>query len=179
MIPPENSLFYGDDGIYRYWLHRCLDVDGNNMHGDNILFIMLNPSTAHQLVDDVEGNPNDNTISRCMNLAQLWGYGDLTVVNLFALYGGDPAALVAHENPIGEHNNAAIEWAIQEIEHVQGTVICAWGDGGTLMCRNCYVLEALNHHNLQPYCLAMTQEGHPRHPRAFPDIDNPVPYNNP
>ena len=169
MIPPEDSLFYGDDDIYRYWLHRCLNGDGGN--GAHILFIMLNPSTACRLVDNVEGNPNDNTISQCMNLATELECGDLTVVNLFALRNVAPSALVGHENPIGEHNNAAIEWAIQEIHNIQGHniqgwVVCAWGNHGTLMRRNCYVLDALNRHNLQPHCLALTGQGHPRHPRG-------------
>ena len=177
MIPPENSPFYGADDTYRYWLHRSLDEAGNN--GSHILFIMLNPSTACRLADGVEGNPNDNTISRCMNLARQWqgGYTDLTVVNLFALRGADPRILLEPGNPIGEHNNAAIEWAIQEIQRTQGKVICAWGNCGAFMCRNCYVLEKLRHHNLQSYCLCMTRERHPKHPLFFTGNDNPVPYN--
>lgn len=174
MTPPDNALFYGDDGIYRYWLHRQLNVDG-----DNILFIMLNPSTAHRLVDNVGQNPNDKTIARCIRLAEFWGYGDLTVVNLFALRNVDPDGLVGHDDPIGEHNNLAIGWAIQEIQNTQGRVICAWGNNGTLKCRNCYVLEVLSSHNLDPYCLGLTTRGHPRHPRGSSDIVAPVLYDDP
>lgn len=174
MIPPEDSPFYGADNDYRYWLHRCLNGDERN---GNILFIMLNPSAARRLEDNGEGNPNDQTISQCIRLARLWGWRDLTVVNLFALRNANPRALRGHENPIGEHNNAAIAWAIQQIQYTQGRVICAWGNDGTFMCRNCHVLEALNRHYIQPYCLSMTVERHPRHPRGFPDIDEPVLYN--
>lgn len=43
-------------------------------------------------------------------------------------------------------------------------VVVAWENNDKLMQRDRLVLELLSKHNLQPYCLAITKSGYPRHP---------------
>ena len=59
-------------GQYRYWLWRLWDADL-----PHVCFCMLNPSKADAVTDDP-------TLRRCINFAKSWGYGSLSVVNLFA-----------------------------------------------------------------------------------------------
>ena len=54
--------------------------------GPQVLFIMLNPSTADECVDDP-------TIRRCIRLAKGWGFGSLAVGNLFAFRTPSPMTL--------------------------------------------------------------------------------------
>jgi len=44
----------------------------------DVTWIMLNPSTADDQVDDP-------TIRRCIGFSRAWGFGAMNVVNLFAL----------------------------------------------------------------------------------------------
>ena len=53
-------------GCYRYALWRRWEP------GPQVLFIMLNPSTADELTDDP-------TIRRCIGFARSWGFGSLAV----------------------------------------------------------------------------------------------------
>jgi len=58
---------------------------------------MLNPSAADAFRDDP-------TIRRCMGFAQQWGYGSLSVGNLFAWRSHRPADLRLSEDPAGPEN---------------------------------------------------------------------------
>ena len=162
MIPPENAPFYGqpdhrDD--YRYWLHRDIGAGEGS-----VLFIMLNPSEALSL-----GDQNDPTVRGCMRYARRWQYRDLTVVNLFAYRSANPDDLLRRPNEtIGEHNDAAIEWAVGSIHNDGGRIVCAWGDQGILGHRDRHVLNVLNTLNIQGYCLRLTvKKRRPRHPRSL------------
>jgi hypothetical protein len=69
-------------------------------------FVMLNPSTADQLVDDP-------TIRRCIAFALRWNCGTLQVVNLFAARSTDPKALDGLTDPVGPDNQAHVQNAIR------------------------------------------------------------------
>lgn len=171
MIPPAESTFYGnpnDREDYRYWLHRDL-----GMGQGKVLFIMLNPSDALSLGDPDVVEHNDQTVARCIEFARSWEYQDLTVVNLFAFRTSVPEELLDDTaGRIGEHNDAAIEWATQSIQNANGRVVCAWGEHGTLHCRNCRVLDRLRDLGAVPYCLGLTNWRQPRHPiRLSNDAD--------
>lgn len=138
--------------------------DGPNMryyltrrwgYGRSCAFCMLNPSTA-------DAQRNDPTVTRCMRFANSWGYKGLVVVNLFAWRATDPhAMLAAHtsgQNIIGEENDGYIVQAADECEKL----ICAWGNHGDYLGRGAAVLDLLR--PMRPYCLTMTQAGHPGHP---------------
>ena len=75
--------------LYRYRLDRVWDTGEAQ-----VLFVMLNPSTADATVDD-------RTICRCMEFARAWGYGGLVVGNLFAYRATNPQQLKNVDDPVG------------------------------------------------------------------------------
>lgn len=84
----------GADGeMYRYALLRAWgDPD------DFVLFVMLNPSVASDLIDD-------NTVEQCMVHARRWGHTAVVVVNLFAFVSTDPRGLLKARDPVGPWND--------------------------------------------------------------------------
>lgn len=73
----EQSATISECGRYRYRLTRRF------ADGPCATFVMLNPSTADETIDDP-------TIRRCRNFAIREGCGGLVVVNLFAYRATDP-----------------------------------------------------------------------------------------
>jgi hypothetical protein len=129
------------DGKYRYQLSRIWDEKK-----PNILFIMLNPSTADADVDDP-------TIRRVMNFSKSWGYGGVFVGNLYAFRSTDPKALRHTDDPVGEDN---IEH-IKELIGVTERVVYAWGN-------NQKAPEWLSSLVDTPYCIDISKKGVPKHP---------------
>lgn len=149
---------------YRYVL--CRSWYGSPLR---CTWIMLNPSTADDVMDDP-------TIRRCMAFSRSWGYGKMLVVNLFALRATDPKALREDSDPVGPKNDATIADAVLE----STAVICAWGSHVYAARRASAVLEALRHTKgsaaAKPLCLGTTKDGSPRHP-LYVKTDTPlVPY---
>ena len=70
-IYKEKRAIISCSGLCRYELHREWDIDKGK-----VLFIMLNPSTA-------DGWENDLTTIRCMNFATKWGYGGISIGNIY------------------------------------------------------------------------------------------------
>lgn len=137
---------------YRYWLHRRVAATGK----EGLVFVMLNPSTA----DDANDDP---TIRRCMAFARRWGYGELTVVNLFALRATNPDDLRRHgEEAIGERNDQALRWARQHV--ATSMVVAAWGNHGTHLGRDEAVLPVI----APVKALKITKRGCPAHPLYLP-----------
>jgi hypothetical protein len=66
---------------YRYELHRTWDEKKKK-----VLFIMLNPSTACGVSDDL-------TTIRCINFAKKWGYGGIMIGNIYPFRAKRPKAL--------------------------------------------------------------------------------------
>jgi len=128
---------------YRYALWRRWT------DGPQVLFVMLNPSTADEHVDDP-------TIRRCIGLAQRWGYGALTVGNLFAYRTSSPVVLKHAESPIGELND---EW-LCKLQQSSTITVAAWGNHGVYLKRSDEVRRMLK----SAYTLGLTQLGQPRHP---------------
>lgn len=110
----ENRCATCKDRAYRYHLWRLVNDHGKGQ----VVFLMLNPSTA----TDVEDDP---TITRCIGFARAWGYKRLDVVNMFGLRSTDPMKLLDVADPIGPLNDNAI-YNIASL-HDTGVVICAWG----------------------------------------------------
>lgn len=134
-------------GAYRYRLWRYWSGE------PAVLFLMLNPSTADETV-------NDPTVERCQRRAKAMGAGGLQVANIFALRSTDPGALYAADDPVGPDNDAAILAAARECAQV----ICAWGVHGEYRGRGNAVLAMLRTAGITPHCLGTTKDGHPRHP---------------
>jgi len=133
---------------YRYALWRTWSESDHAC-----LFLMLNPSTADESV-------NDPTVERCQRYAQGWGYGGLVVCNLFAFRATDPALMKQEEDPAGPENDAAILDAARRC----GIVVCAWGNHGSHLGRAKTVVSMLMADDIELHALKITGEGHPGHP---------------
>ena len=104
---------------YRYKLTRTWDEDKKK-----VLFIMLNPSTANHI-------ENDLTTIRCINFAEKWGYGGIMIGNIYPFRAKRPKDLRKwlDEPKLTADFNAAHE----NIKHVKGMarqadmIVCAWG----------------------------------------------------
>lgn len=138
-----------ETAAYRYDLIREWD-DGRG----SVVFVMLNPSTA-------TAKTNDPTVRRCCGFARAWGFGQLRVVNLFALRSTDPRALYTHAEPTGDPYNLK---AIVTAAKGSSLVVCAWGQRGRWMARGARVLRELRAANVVPHALAISRDGTPMHP---------------
>lgn len=118
-------------------------------------FIMLNPSTADATTDDP-------TIRKCIGFARRWGCGQLTVLNLFAFRATDPAEMRRAEDPVGPENQAWLENTLAGIG--DGPVVCGWGVHGEYMDQDLTMLGWLARLGIRPCALAITKDGHPKHP---------------
>jgi hypothetical protein len=145
-------------GTYRYLLQRFWDVGRQA-----VCFIMLNPSTA-------DAEINDPTIERCMRRAALLGFGQLEVVNLFALRATDPSELHRHSDPIGPENDEILI----ESAKVCNLVICAWGVHGALGGRAQRVAIKLAECGIKLHALKVSKQGYPCHPLYLPYSLQPV-----
>ncbi len=137
---------------YRYTLRREL---APLLPGPAVTFVMLNPSTATDEVDDP-------TIRRCMDFAKRWDCTSLRVVNLFAARATDPRELRHMTDPIGPENDSAI---VTEAA-AAGVVVLAWGVHGTYRGRDQAVWRLLR--PFRTGHLGLTKGGHPRHPLYVP-----------
>jgi hypothetical protein len=147
-------------GKYRYSLGRRWD-DCSRPATAGTTFIMLNPSTADDAVDDP-------TIRRCIGFAKRIGDSSLLVVNLFAFRATDPTALACAVDPVGPENDKVIRRAC--MPEVSKVIIAAWGLFGQQHTKR--VNEVLSivtddcHRQL--CCLGTTASGAPRHPLYLP-----------
>lgn len=148
-LVPMGTAIYSPCRRYRYELTRRWGSGGP------CVFLMLNPSTATEF-------ENDPTVRRAIGFAQAWGFGALTVLNLFALRSTDPAALRKVEDPVGPDNDETI----RRVAAGAGALICAWGVHGRLFGRDRAVGELLADVERRPplECLGSTLGGEPKHP---------------
>ena len=107
-----------DCNKYRYELHREWDKKKKK-----VLFIMLNPSTA-------DGLNNDLTTIRCMNFAKKWGYGGIMIGNIYPFRAKRPKDLRKWLNdpaiPLdrGYRTNRV---HVEEMAEQADIIVCAWG----------------------------------------------------
>ncbi len=150
-------------GKYRWNLQRRI-----NESNKEIIYFGLNPSKANYKY-------NDQTLTRVIKFVDLWGYGSLTVINLFAVIATNPKLIKLSRDPIGEENNKEI---IKRMLLWSKNPICdlwlGWGDQGSYKNRNKEVLKLINTTYLKrikffpdaspPYIIGLTKKGNPRHP---------------
>ena len=104
---------------YRYKLTRTWDDDKKK-----VLFIMLNPSTANHV-------QNDLTTIRCINFAEKWGYGGIMIGNIYPFRAKRPKDLKKWLNEgsdyafwkSGDDNRNHVEEMAQKAD----LIVCAWG----------------------------------------------------
>lgn len=149
-----HAAWFSEDRQHRYALLRCLDVGLFGAEGDrDINFIMLNPSTADETL-------NDPTITRCIGFARRWQYTSLIVTNLFAFRATDPADLKRATDPVGVENDDYI----MKIAKASAAVVVAWGVHGVHQDRARQVVRLLADAGVTPHCLGTTKDGYPKHP---------------
>lgn len=152
------AVFSEPDRVYRYHLTRRVDRYGKG----RVTFIMLNPSTATEYHDDA-------TITRCIGFAREWGFGNLTVVNLYALRTRSPAILWRHKDPVGSENDDFLRRALGS----HGRVVAAWGANA----RDDRVDHVLTFPGAEKlHVLGLTTHGVPRHPLYMPGDTYPIPW---
>ncbi len=141
-------------GHYRYTLLRCWDADK-----PTLMFIMLNPSTA-------DASHDDPTITRCIEFAKIWGYGELLVGNLFAWRTPNRHELRSVNDPIGKDNDHHLLRMARKAE----LIIAAWGNDGSLHNR-AHAMRRLFPGRL--HALRITGSGQPGHPLYLPETSKP------
>ena len=112
------SAIISDCNKYRYELHREWDKDEGK-----VLFIMLNPSTADAM-------QNDLTTIRCINFAKHWGYGGIMIGNIWPFRAKRPKDLKKWLKTSRKSNLIAVEdnWGyVGDMAHQADFVVCAWG----------------------------------------------------
>lgn len=137
----KKSAIISQYGKYRYQLSRIWDEER-----PKVLFIMLNPSTAD---DDVD----DPTIRRVINFAKSWNFGGVFVGNLYAFRSTDPKRLKNEDNPTGDDNLQHITKLIGSVEKV----IYAWGNNER---EPDWLVNLVD----TPYCIDVSKNGIPKHP---------------
>lgn len=130
-------------GDYRWTLHRKWD------EGPEVLWIMLNPSTA-------DANADDPTVRRCAGFSKSWGFGGLTIANLYAARTPRPSDLSRLADPVGVRNDQVLRALVRHA----AAVVVAWGAHPLAAARAGTVLPLLT----SPLCIGTTRGGHPRHP---------------
>lgn len=148
----ERTASLSRDGRYRYALGRRWG------DGPSVTWVMLNPSTADYRQDDP-------TIRRCMAFSRAWGFGAMTVVNLFALRSPEPRALLDAADLcaglLGPGGARALRSALRS-EWGDASVVAAWGNLHPRLAEASEAARALVPEGT--WCLGVTGRGEPRHP---------------
>ncbi len=162
-------------GKYRWNLRRQLGKSDRKL-----IFIGLNPSIANS-------DRNDATLIRLMRFAQMWGYGCLEVVNLFARIAKNPILLSRCKDPVGFRNNLELHkkiknWSIDR----SSDLWLGWGVKGQYLHRNVEVMKIVERFYIErlsffpnaakPYSIGSTKGGHPKHPLYSSNKDVLMPF---
>lgn len=157
----HRSAAISADGQYRWSLARSWD------NRPTMAWAMLNPSKADHRHDDP-------TIVRCMGFARAWGYGAMTVVNLYALRATNPKALWQHHDPIGPKNDAALAFVAQNFP----LIVLAWGVNARpgRVAEAIHILHRCYDNGGQLAVLGWTKNDQPRHPLYMRGDTQPQPW---
>ena len=133
-----------------------------------MIFIGVNPSKASSSFDDP-------TMKRLNSFCDLWGYGSLMVINLFARVSCSPSIIRMCADQIGKDNDQEIaKRALQWEKNPLCDLWLGWGNEGAWQNRNHDVMQLLKINSINrafhypsalgPLVLGLTKKGHPRHP---------------
>lgn len=152
---------------YRYRLWRQWDASL-----PSVVWLMLNPSTADELV-------LDPTLRRCQGYARQWGAGGFEVLNLFALRSTDPKGLYGIEDPVGPDNDQTIADTFR-LASLAGPlpgydrpfVAVGWGRERMASPRARQLVPILPA-GMELRSLRVNQDGSPQHPLYLPAAAKP------
>jgi hypothetical protein len=149
---------------FRYWLRRDWDLTKAP-----ISFLMLNPSTADEMV-------NDPTIERCQRRAIAMGFGSMIIVNLFPFRMTDSKLLNTVDNLLGDAKEA--DGAIVQAVELSQMTVCGWGKHPLAAPRAQHMMTLLKNAGLQNkvMCLQLNADNSPQHPLYIGYAKQPVPY---
>lgn len=150
---------FSDCRRYRFSLSRTWDAGLKSA-----LFVMMNPSTADEQV-------NDPTVAKAMRFARAWGYGRLDVGNVCAYRATDKMALLTLDDPVGADNIPAILGMAQAAD----VVVIAHGQlpKGLQMHAEA-VCAALRSAGIGLHVLRLSKHGVPVHPLYLPETLRPI-----
>lgn len=160
--------------VYRYELRRewhGLGWPHEDGDAGTACWIMLNPSTADDTVDDP-------TIRKVIRLSTAHGFSDLIVVNLFAARSTRPKHLREMVDPVGPENDMWVSDAIEEAD----AVVVAWGAHDLRWSLQPeLVLGRLRNlrRSQRLLCCGTNGDGSPKHPCYLPNDTQLIPFEVP
>ncbi len=139
--------------------------------GGTVNWIMLNPSTADEILDD-------QTIRKCKGFSQRWGFSRLTVTNLFTFRATAPSDLKAcarkdWARAVGYADESLIEQAGKA-----DLIVAAWGVHGNFMGRADDVLNRVLP-VAKLHCIGKTKDHFPLHPVMAAYVPRPELFRDP
>jgi len=160
----ESGAIFSPCRRWRYVLWRLWD-----RRLKLLLSISLNPSKADEFRPD-------NTVTKMMTYAGLWGYGGLIKLNLYAWCATKPAEMISQGvAAIGEENDYWIRETYRVLgpggRDIIGLQVASWG-AKDFLNRGPLIKEMIP--NL--YHLGLNQDGSPTHPLYLPLTIVPQPF---
>ena len=160
----HSKAIISDCSKYRYELHREWDKKKGK-----VLFIMLNPSTADHVEDDL-------TTRRCIKYAERWGYGGIMIGNLYPFRAKRPKDLKRwlktsrKSSLIAMDNNYSY---VGDMAYQSDFVVCAWG------CNHPGIPDWIKNLDVPLHYLELCKDGiTPKHPLGNLSKDlKPIAYN--
>jgi hypothetical protein len=156
----RGSAVFSPCGRYRYRLTRR-----EERRGPRLGVCMANPSYASSFI-------NDHTITKVEGFAERWGYGPITICNLFAFMSTDPAGMYAAADPVGPDNDAHLAVTFENCEDI----FVGWGDIGLYRDRDRAVMNWIRMGGLSAFCIGTTKAGAPLHPSRPGYASERMPY---
>lgn len=159
--PFNEPAVFSPDGRLRYAL-VCHWGKGEGEH-ETVNFIMCNPSTDN----DVN---NDQTIRRCVDFAQRWGYHRLIVTNVSPFRSRWPSDL--QSAVLSSQEWATNDRYIHEAAAASSLVVVSWGPDAPrgMVARALGMLDGIPLH-----CLGVNDHYSPKHPLHVPGTQLPEP----
>lgn len=157
----EASAEFSPCKQYRYRLVRSWCAEK-----PMLAIIGLNPSTA----DEKQLDP---TLRKCVKYAKAWGFGKLTMLNIFAFRSTDPYVLAKKPwgfDLVGPDN----DFHIADVASKAKMVLAAWGTHAWVNGRERHALKLLTDRGITLHHLGRTKAGFPRHPLYVLDSMKPI-----
>ena len=159
----ERSCLISTNKEYRWSLGFKINKSKKEM-----IFIGLNPSLS-------DSTYIDNTTRKIIKICNNYNYGNLKIINLFALISKTPDKLLTHKKPVGYLNNKFINKSLKYwSENKNCHLWLGWGNKGTFLNRNYniskkimnfYSIKKDNFVNpLGPLFIKKTKKQNPIHP---------------
>lgn len=140
---------FSDCKKYRFTLLRIWDESL-----PLILFVMMNPSTADE-------NVNDPTVAKCMRYARKWGYGGLYIGNVCAYRATDKKALLDILDPVGAINILSV---MDMAKKADLTIIAHGQLPNRLQFHADNMCDKLRESEIKLHVLKLSKDGIPCHP---------------